>query len=160
MIVSMPGRVPAGEISDEPVSGIDFYPTICSFMGVKPIDPGKVDGEDLTGLIFQGKTLGERNLFWNFPCYNQPDNPAKGPRSAMRRGDWKIHHLYDENSYELYNLKDDIGESKDLSKSHPEILAMMRQELEMCYERFGAVRTLAPNSEYKPASSDMTGQRK
>jgi arylsulfatase A-like enzyme len=152
MIASMPGRAPAGRVSDEPVSGIDFYPTICAFMGVKPTDPEKVDGEDLTGLIFAGKPLGERNLFWNFPAYNRPEDPARCPRSAMRRGDWKIHHRYEDNGYELYNLKDDIGESKDLSKSRPEILKMMRRELDACYERFGAVKSLEPNPEYDPDS--------
>ena len=149
MIVSMPGKVEAGKTSDEPVSGIDFYPTICSFMGVKPTDPDKVDGEDLTDLIFAGKSLGERNLFWNFPSYNRPDDPARCPRSALRRGEWKIHHRYEDNGYELYNLKEDTGESKDLAASRPEILKMMRRELEASYERFGAVKTLQPNPEYE-----------
>lgn len=148
MVASMPGRVAAGKVSDEPVSGIDFYPTICSFMGVKPTDPAKVDGEDLTALIFHGKSLGERNLFWNFPSYNRPQDPAKCPRSAMRRGDWKIHHRYEDNGYELYDLKEDIAESRDLAKSRPDVLEMMRRELEACYERFGAVKTLAPNPAY------------
>jgi arylsulfatase A-like enzyme len=148
MIASMPGRVQAGKTSDEPISGIDFYPTICSVFGVRPTDPDKVDGEDLTDLIFAGKSLGQRNLFWNFPSYNRPDDPARCPRSAMRRGDWKIHHRYEDGGYELYNLKDDIGESRDLADSRPEILKTMRRELEACYERFGAVKTLAPNPEY------------
>ena len=117
-------------------------------MGVKPTDPAKVDGEDLSALIFQGTSLGARNLFWNFPSYNRPDDPAKCPRSAMRRGDWKIHHRYEDNGYELYDLKDDMGESRDLAKSRPEVLKTMRRELEACYERFGAVKTLAPNPEY------------
>ncbi|HIG85656.1 MAG TPA: sulfatase [Planctomycetes bacterium] len=148
MIASMPGRVQAGRISDEPVSGIDFYPTICSFMGLKPTDPDKVDGEDLTDLIFAGKPLGERNLFWNFPVYNHPRDLARCPRSAMRRGDWKIHHRYEDDGYELYNLIEDIGESRDLAKTRPEILAMMRRELGACYERFGAVKKLVANPEY------------
>ena len=44
MIASMPGKIAVGKTSAEPVSGIDFYPTICTFMGVKPTDPKKVDG--------------------------------------------------------------------------------------------------------------------
>lgn len=152
MIASMPGRVPAGKVSEEAVSGIDFYPTVCSFMGVKPTDPAKVDGEDLTDLIFHGKSIGERNLFWNFPSYNRPRDPARCPRSAMRRGKWKIHHRYEDNGYELYDLEEDIGESRDVSTERPEILAKMRRELDLCYERFGAVRTLPPNPAYNPDS--------
>jgi arylsulfatase A-like enzyme len=152
MIASMPGKIAAGKTSIEPVSGIDFYPTLCTFMGVKATDPKKVDGEDLTDVIFSGKSLGERNLFWNFPSYNRPSDPARCPRSVLRRGDWKIHHRYEDNGYELYNLKDDIGETNDLSKHRPKILAMMRKELEVCYDRFGAVKTLPANPEYKEGS--------
>ena len=152
MIASMPGKIAAGKTSIEPVSGIDFYPTLCTFMGVKATDPKKVDGEDLTDVIFSGKSLGGRNLFWNFPSYNRPSDPARCPRSVLRRGDWKIHHRYEDNGYELYNLKDDIGETNDLSKHRPKILAMMLKELEVCYDRFGAVKTLPANPEYKEGS--------
>jgi len=150
MIASLPGKIAAGKTSDEPVSGIDFYPTLCTYFGVKPTDPAKVDGEDLTGLFFAEKSLGERDLFWNFPSYNEPGDPARGPRSALRRGDWKIIHRYEDNGYELYDLKTDIGESKDLSDSQPEILKKMRQQLDASYKRFGAAESLPPNPAYKP----------
>ena len=88
MIASMPGRIAAGKTSEEPVSGIDFYPTICRFMSVEPTDPAKVDGEDLNGVLFEGKTLGERNLFWNWPSYNRPEDPARCPRSGATIREW------------------------------------------------------------------------
>lgn len=150
MIASMPGKIAAGKTSEEPVSGIDFYPTLCTYFGLKPSDPAKVDGEDLTDLLFKGKSLSERNLFWNFPSYNEPGDPARHPRSALRRGDWKIIHRYEDNGYELYDLKNDIGESADLAEQKSEILEKMRQHLEACYERFGAVSSLPPNPDYQP----------
>jgi arylsulfatase A-like enzyme len=148
MIASMPGRVAAGKRCDEPVSGIDFYPTICRLMDVEPTDPDLVDGEDLTDLIFEGESLGERNLFWNFPVYNRPQDASRSPRSVMRRGDWKLHHRYEDGGYELYNLKADIGESRDLAGTHPDDLERMRQELLSCYKRFGAAESLPRNPEY------------
>ena len=154
MIASMPGKVAQGKRSDEPISGIDFYPTICSFMGVKPSDADKVDGEDLSEVFFAGKALGERNLFWNFPSYNSPKNPARCPRTVLRRGDWKIHHRYEDNGYELYNLKEDIGESKDLSKTRPKVFEMMRKELDASYERFGAVKSLPANPQYNAKEAE------
>jgi len=154
MIASMPGRVAAGKISDEPVSGIDFYPTICSVMGVRPADAAKVDGEDLVPLLFEGKSLGERALFWNFPVYNAPAYRAKSPNSVMRRGDWKIHHRYEDDSYELYNLKEDIGETENLAASRPDVLKAMREELHRCYDRFGAVKSLPANPDYDMASAE------
>ena len=152
MIASMPGTIEAGTVSDEPVSGIDFYPTLCRLFGVAPTAPNLVDGEDLTDLIFSGKSLGPRNLFWNFPVYNLPEFPARRPRSALRRGDWKLIHRYEDNGYELYNLKEDIGESNDLAASRPEMLAMMRAQLDATYQRFNAVKNLPPNPEFEPGS--------
>jgi len=146
MIASMPGRIAAGKVSDEPVSGIDLLPTICRFMGVKPTDPDKVDGEDLTSLLFKGKSLGERNLFWTFPCYGSQSDP----RTVMRRGPWKIHHRHEDGGYELYNLAEDIGESQDRAATEPDALAMMQRELHACYKRFDAVESLSANPRFDP----------
>ena len=98
--------------------------------------------------------MGERNLFWNFPSYNSPKNPARCPRTVLRRGDWKIHHRYEDNGYELYNLKEDIGESKDLSKTRPKVFEMMRKELDASYERFGAVKSLPANPQYNAKEAE------
>lgn len=148
MIVSMPGRIAAGQISDEPVSGLDLYPTICNVMSVKPTDPRRVDGEDLSALFFKGQNLGERNLFWSFPCYASQSDP----RNVMRRGDWKIHHRYEDGGYELYNLKNDIGETIDLAASHPDELQRIKRELHRCYERFGVKPQLPANPRFDPSA--------
>lgn len=143
MIASMPGRIPAGKISEEPISGIDLYPTICTFLDMKPTDPEKVDGEDLTALLFESKSLGDRNLFWNFPCYGQSD-----PRNVLRRGDWKLHHRYEDDGYELYHLKNDIGETTDLAQTEPAKLAEMKRELQQTYQRFGVRPSLPANPDF------------
>jgi len=150
LIPAMPVRSSSCSGSDDPVSGIDFYPTLCTFFGVSPSDPAKVDGEDLSDLLFRRQSPATRNLFWNFPCYTDPADPAKTPRSALRRGDWKIIHRYEDDGYELYNLKEDIGEARDLSKSHPQKLEEMRRQLEASYARFGAVPSLPDNPDYQP----------
>jgi len=152
MIASLPGRIAAGAVSDEPVSGIDLLPTVCAFMGVEPTDPALIDGEDLSPLLFEGKSLGGeggRNLFWTFPCYGSQSDP----RSVLRRGDWKLHHRYEDGGYELYNLKQDIGETNDLAAERPDVLAEMRQELNACYERFGGTASLPANPAYDPEST-------
>ena len=146
MIASMPGRIAAGQVSDEPISGIDLYPTLCRLMNLKPTDPAKVDGEDLTDLLFDAKPMPERNLFWNFPCYAA----TAPPRNALRRGDWKIIYDYETEGYELYNLKHDISESADLAAAEPKMLAQMKQELAACYKRFDVTAKLPANPAYNP----------
>ena len=66
----------------------------------------------------------------------------------MRRGDWKIHHRFEDGGFELYNLKEDIGETKDLSASKPEELERMKKELFVSYKRFEAVQSLPVNPKY------------
>lgn len=151
MIASMPGRVAAGTISDEPVSGIDFYPTICSVMGVTPTDPSKVDGVDLSPVLFVGQSLGTRSLFWHYPSYG---GGGRGPRNVLRHGPWKVHYDYEEDKYELYNLDEDIGETRDLAADKPQVLTEMREQLRACYKRFGVTPSLPANPEYDPTAGE------
>ena len=148
MIALQPGKIKKNIVSDEPVSGIDFYPTICNLMGVEATDKKLVDGEDLSQLLYKGESLGERNLFWNFPVYNRPSDISKCPRSVMRRGKWKIHHRYEDNGYELYDLENDIGESENLVAKQPKVFEMMKKELLKTYHRFEAVSSLPDNAKY------------
>jgi arylsulfatase A-like enzyme len=154
LIVRMPGKVAPGTINHEPVTGFDIYPTLCTIFEVEPLEPDEVDGMDLSKVLFEGGSLGERNLLWNYPSHWWPLK-EKGPRSALRRGDWKLHHFYSDNSFELYNLCDDIGESEDLSGKEPAMLARMKQQMAREYERFGAAKTLPANPSYdKSAAND------
>lgn len=152
MIASQPGKIEEGVRSDVPVSGIDFYPTISKLMGLKAFDSEKVDGSDLGDLLYKCKTLGERNLFWTFPCYVKPNESDKSPRSVIRRGDWKLHHLYENNQYELYNLREDLGETENLVETHVGKLEEMKKELQNCYRRFGAPSHLEKNPDYNADS--------
>ena len=153
LIVRMPGKVAPGTINHEPVTGFDIYPTLCTIFEVEPLEPDEVDGMDLSKVLFEGGSLGERNLLWNYPSHWWPLK-EKGPRSALRRGDWKLHHFYSDNSFELYNLCDDIGESEDLSGKEPAMLARMKQQMAREYERFGAAKTLPVNPKYDEAAAN------
>lgn len=147
LLVRMPGKVAPGTINHEPVTGFDLYPTLCTIFGIDPQKPDEVDGADLSPLLFEGKRLGQRNLLWNYPSHWWPLK-ERGPRSALRRGNWKLHHFYSDNSYELYNLNDDIGESEDLSLREPDVLERMKEELLKEYDRIGAAKTLPANPAY------------
>ena len=63
----------------------------------------------------------ERYLIWHYPNKWRPDDgPGINYKSAIRQGDWKLVYHMRAGSVELFNLKEDIGETKDLSKQHPE----------------------------------------
>ena len=66
------------------------------------------------------------------------------PASAIRVGDWKLIHYYEDDRRELYNLTSDPGEQKDLSKSHSSDANRLYADLQQWRERVGA-KTPTPN---------------
>lgn len=133
LFIRWPERIKAGSSSPTPVSNLDFYPTFCEIANVTPQESKTLDGSSLTPL-FDGKPIEPRALYWHFPIYLQaygkPNGPAMRdaqdlkfrtrPGSAIRLGDYKLIHYYENNDLELYNLKQDIGETNNLAKKLPE----------------------------------------
>lgn len=91
-----------------------------------------VEGLSLMGL-FHGGNLEERPLYWHYPHYHHT-----APYSAVRYGDWKLVEMLEDNRLFLYNLKDDIGESRDLSGEYPETVSALYRMLDSWRSRIGA----------------------
>lgn len=106
LIVRWPGITKASIIR-EPVSSIDFFPTFCEAAGAKT---PPVDGISLRPLLAGGR-IPERPLFWHYPHYSDQGGI---PGGAVRLGDWKLIEFYEDNRLELFNLRDDPGEQKNL----------------------------------------------
>jgi arylsulfatase A-like enzyme len=113
-------------ICNEPVIGHDFYPTILSMAGIAPVNSSQIDGLDLSPVLYDNKTLDREELFWHYPHYH---GSAWTPGAAIRQGDWKLIEFFESNTIELYNLSEDISESKDLSEKHPEKSEMLLNRL-------------------------------
>ncbi len=129
-IISWPGKIREATICDIPVAGTDLFPTILQLARVKIPDNVVLDGVSLKRPLLRGKDIVERPLFWHFPAYLERNKGMKTiwrttPASAVRLGDWKLIEFYEDGKAELYNLKNDIGETKDLSEIYPE----MKEEL-------------------------------
>ena len=137
LIFSWKGKIKDKSESFERVSNIDFFPTIKKIVGNKN-ENLKLEGLDLNP-IFEGKKLDKRALFFHFPIYLQPYNVQKDngtdplfrtrPGSVIIKDDWKLHHYFEDNSLELYNIKEDISESDDLSKKNQEKTTELFYEL-------------------------------
>ena len=136
MIFSWPEKIKAGSTSNERISNIDFYPTIKSIIGYnETID---LDGENLTP-IFNSKALKKRELYFHFPIYLEPYNVhldsgsdplfRTRPGSVIIKDNWKLHHYYEDNNFELYNLENDISESKNLIDINKEKKAELLKDL-------------------------------
>ncbi len=111
-----PPQFTKAKVIDTPVSGVDFFPTIMEY-ATSSSSATAIDGQNLKPLIESAKGIQERPIFWHYPHYS---NQGGNPSSAIRLGDFKLIHDLELDSYELYNLKTDIGETKNLAASLPQ----------------------------------------
>ena len=83
-----------------------------------------LDGEDISPIL-NGKKFSERELYFHFPVYLEAYNVHKDngtdplfrtrPGTVVIKDNWKLHHYYEDNKFELYNLEKDISESTNLA---------------------------------------------
>jgi len=158
--VKWPGVIPAGRKSAEPVIGVDLYPTLCAIGGAELPTQQSVDGVNLLPLLRGEVTsLGDRALFWHFPAYlqayqvwDEQRDPLfrSRPCSIIRRGDWKLHQYFEDNALELYNLREDIGEQRNLAKSKPEKTQDLLRRLQQWQQAVDAPIPRKLNPAYDP----------
>ena len=73
------------------------------------------------------------------------------PGSVIRQGDWKLHVYYEDNGWELYDLKEDVGETNNLAAKHPEKAQALYQQLQSWLEKTKAPVPKTPNPDYDAA---------
>ena len=114
--VKVPWLPTAGKVTEEVASGVDFYPTLLELAGLALIPEQHVDGLSLVPVL-NGEKLPERPLYWHYPHYG---NQGGQPSSIIRLGDWKLIHYWEDDREELYNVTEDMTESKNLAAENPE----------------------------------------
>lgn len=146
LIIRWPGITQAGSVSAEPVCSIDFYRTILEISGLSGDSKhnADVDGLSLVPLLKNpNATLNREALYWHYPHYY----PTTSPVSSIRQGDWKLLEYFEDNHVELYNLKTDIGEQKNLADEFPEKAQELRKRLDAWRKAVNA-QLPAPNAKY------------
>ncbi|MEQ6120932.1 sulfatase-like hydrolase/transferase [Reichenbachiella sp. MALMAid0571] len=113
-----PGKIKPNQESNQTTMTMDLLPTMMSLVGGKTNTDW--DGIDISGVLLENATLPERDLFWR-----HYSNDGSKQSVAIRSGDWKLLQLNQENEPQLYNLKEDLSETKDLSGVKPQL----KQEL-------------------------------
>lgn len=152
LLVRWPGVTPAGAVCREPVLLTDLFYTLLEAAGLPVPASLPRDGLSLAPLLKQPEArLPREALFFHYPHYYHA--PRTTPVSAVRFGDWKLLEYFEDRRVELYNLKEDPGESTDLSLSRPEQAAEMRRRLDAWRQ---SVRAALPqtNPDYRPKPED------
>lgn len=144
MIVRWPGVVPAGTTCDEPATTADLLPTFCQVAGTK-LQAQPIDGTSLVPLLRNAQANLERDaIYFHYPHYHH-----SRPAGAIRSGDWKLIEFFGDGQLELYNLADDIGESRNLAGQMPEKAEQLKEKLAAWRNEVGA-RMPTPNPKHDP----------
>ncbi len=155
-IISWSGVIEPNTSSSTPISNLDFYPTCMELVDAEM--PDKVlDGLSILPVL-KGGTLPNRSLYFHFPIYLQAyagvNDDARDslfrtrPGSVIIDGDWKLHHYYEDDGIELYHLKTDLGERKNLANSNPQKRDELHQKLSGWIKSVNAPIPSEPNPAY------------
>ena len=145
LMIRWPGRVAPGSTSDEVVAAIDYFPTILDAVGTPRPVGQVVDGVSLLPVL-EGKGSSERGAVFTW-------FPHLIPAVSVRAGAWKLiyrwepHREYPE-TRELYNLKNDLGETRNLATAHPDQVAKLEKLIERFIAETGANAPI-PNPVWK-----------
>ena len=161
-VVLWPGVTKPGGVCGVPAVTMDLHPTILAMAGAAgaPETGGRdpevpptydtlnpaLDGIDLTPwLRDSAATSPPRPLYFHFPHYiaGYRENPGERsywarPSSAVREGDWKLIRYFDGTPDELYNLAEDVGETKNRAADMPERVAILGETLTAWLKETGA----------------------
>lgn len=119
-MVQWPGRIPAGTVYDRPVITTDIFPTALAAAGLDIPDNSNLDGTNILPYITAGKTGDPHDvLYWR-----------QGPKGALRKGDMKLVRMAQKNSWQLFDLSNDLAEEHNLAKEQPELLQSLISEWE------------------------------
>jgi len=140
-IAEGPG-VAKGVVCDTPIHGTDYYATLLEMAGIEKKPEVAPDSVSLVPLL-KGDTKFKRGpMFWHYPVAKRL-TPLSEPGSVVRDGDWKYLYFYSDRRSELYNLKDDIGETKNLVALNPKKAKMMKTKLTSVLKAHDATIPLA-----------------
>lgn len=151
LIIKWPGQ-PEGLVVEEPVISVDLFPTMIDIAGVGA--ETDVDGKSLAPLLKGDKEFRRGPIYWHYPHYNAHTPIITcTPYGAVRDGPFKLLEFYEDGHTELYDLREDIGETRDLSEAMPdkarELLAKLRSWRESVQAQMPAKNPSADAARYR-----------
>lgn len=163
-ILYWPAKIKKARIESTPICAIDLLPTISELAGVELPANIKIDGESITPILSNKEFVRKQPLFWYYY------NASSYTTMAMRKGDFMIlarrtEDLYypgtffsrkrvptikksKPRSYELYNLKDDVGQTRFVQNIYPEVFEEMKSEMDTLFFEIQKEGPVWGNDEY------------
>ncbi|MCC6363675.1 MAG: sulfatase [Bryobacterales bacterium] len=150
-----PGITKKGTACETPVTSIDILPTVAGLLGLRTPE---VDGVNIAPLLKGGHKLSREALYWHYPHYS---NQGGVPGGAVRHGDYKLIQFYEDMRVELFHLRQDPSERRNLVNKEPKIAARLQRMLEEWRKGVDAAMPVV-NPAYDAATADqgLTGEEK
>lgn len=142
-IVRYPGVIAAGTESDILFNGTDILPTLCQLAGVAVPSHRPIDGVNASGAFLGENVQRTKSPIWFYP--NHEDTYFRMPQMSMRKDNYTLIGWLpgkadtaglstwmasnDPQRFELYDVKNDPSQSREISNQHPEIVAAMKKEM-------------------------------
>lgn len=153
-IIRWPGVIKAGTSCDVPTVHVDLYPTFAE-IGKAALPAGQtLDGESLVPLLRNPAARLQREaIYQHFPGYlGAGENTWRTtPVGTIEVGDWKLMEFFEDGHLELYNLRDDLGEQKNLAAENPEKAKELHAKMIAWREAIKAPMPTRNNEQKKPA---------
>ncbi|MBN1342892.1 MAG: sulfatase [Phycisphaerae bacterium] len=154
-----PGRIARGAVCEEPINSVDLYPTLLELAGAEPPRSYPLDGTSYASLLTHGGKGGKGRgpLFWHFPGYlgSGGNTWRTTPVGVIRSGDWKLMEFFEDGRLELYDLREDIGEKKDLAAAQPQRVKELHARL-LAWRKDLRAPMPTPNRKIDRTSTDAT----
>ncbi|MEM7602763.1 MAG: sulfatase-like hydrolase/transferase, partial [Verrucomicrobiota bacterium] len=109
-VIRWPGKIPAGQVNNELMTAMDLLPTFAALAGAEVPTDRIIDGKDVWPVLVGEGTSPHEAFFYH----------ANTSLKAVRSGNWKLHTTQGKPK-ELYDLKTDIGEKKNMLSAHPDV---------------------------------------
>lgn len=162
LIVVWPGHTPAGIRNDQAiVSSVDYYPTLAEICGIELSPEQRLDGVSIASALTGGEL--DRGAIY---CHYPHNTPATGQYAAtyVREGDWKLVRTYfagpnGGHQYELYNLRDDIGETRNVAADREDKVRSLDARIDRFLAETGAVVPIANPDRDPSAEPPPRGRR-
>ncbi|MGB5822212.1 MAG: sulfatase [Saonia sp.] len=126
MIAFWKGRMEGGYINSSVVSTIDIFPTFLKLARGDENVPQTIDGENKLQAFESEEVLERNSLYFHYPHFS---NQGGRPTAALRKGNMKLILSLEDNTTELYDLGNDLGEKENLNRKYPEVASAMKDSI-------------------------------
>lgn len=125
------GGLSGGKTWDRLCGALDMFPTLMAMADLKMPETRPLDGKNIWPALRGNSPSPVKSYYW---AWHNED--------AIRTADWRMHRYTDH--AELYDMHQDMAESTDVAKDHPEVVAALKTEMDAWAASTGAVLTHQP----------------